>query len=50
MCVYMHIYLCIYVVKGLFRHFPGSSAGKKSVYMAGDPCLISGPGRSPGER
>ena len=29
--------------------FPGSSAGKESACHAGDPCLIAGSGRSPGE-
>ena len=29
--------------------FPGSSAGKESTCNAGDPGLIPGPGRSPGE-
>ena len=29
--------------------FPGSSAGKESACNAGDPSLILGPGRSPGE-
>ena len=29
--------------------FPGSSAGKESACNAGDPSLISGSGRSPGE-
>ena len=28
---------------------PGSSAGKESACNAGDPCLISGSGSSPGE-
>ena len=31
------------------RGFPGSSAGKESVCNAGDPDLIPGLGRSPGE-
>jgi len=30
--------------------FPGSSAGKESACIAGDPSLITGLGRSPGER
>ena len=30
--------------------FPGSSAGKESACIAGDPSLIAGLGRSPGER
>ena len=29
--------------------FPGSSAGKESTCNAGDPGLIPGTGRSPGE-
>ena len=29
--------------------FPGNSAGKESSCNAGDPCLIPGLGRSPGE-
>ena len=29
--------------------FPGGSAGKESAYSAGDPGLILGSGRSPGE-
>ena len=29
--------------------FPGSSVGKESVHSAGDPSLIPGSGRSPGE-
>ena len=31
------------------KDFPGGSDGKASVYNAGDPGLISGSGRSPGE-
>ena len=31
------------------RSFPGGSDGKKSVRNAGDPGLIPGSGRSPGE-
>ena len=30
--------------------FPGNSVGKESTCNAGDPSLISGLGRSPGER
>ena len=30
-------------------HFPGSSAGKEYTCNAGDPSLIPGLGRSPGE-
>ena len=31
------------------KGFPGSSAGKESACNAGDPGLIPGSGRSPGE-
>ena len=31
------------------RDFPGSSVGKESACSTGDPDLISGSGRSPGE-
>ena len=31
------------------RYFPGGSDGKASAYNAGDPGLIPGSGRSPGE-
>ena len=33
----------------LFRRFPGGSDGKACVYNVGDPGLIPGLGRSPGE-
>ena len=39
---YHHI---LYVTVG----FPGSSAGKESTFNKGDPSLIPGSGRSPGE-
>ena len=29
--------------------FPGGSDGKENAYSAGDPCLIPGSGKSPGE-
>ena len=29
--------------------FPGGSVGKESACNAGDPCLIPGSGKSPGE-
>ena len=32
-----------------YQGFPGSSAGKESACNAGDPGLIPGLGRSPGE-
>ena len=34
---------------GKYEDFPGGSDGKASVYNAGDPGLIPGLGRSPGE-
>ena len=34
----------------LIKGFPGRSAGKESTCNAGDPGLIPGLGRSPGER
>ena len=34
----------------VYMGFPGSSAGKESACSAGDPSLIPGSGRSPGER
>ena len=40
------------VIKGqhvIFGGFPGDSYGKRSAYKAGDPGLIPGSGRSPGE-
>ena len=33
----------------IIKDFPGGSDGKASVYNAGDPGLIPGSGRSPGE-
>ena len=38
-----------YVVYNSARDFPGGSDGKAFVYNAGDPGLIPGSGRSPGE-
>ena len=35
--------------KTVFLGFPGSSAGKESIYNAGDPSSIPVSGRSPGE-
>ena len=40
---YIHTYICIDM------GFPGSSAGKESACSVGDPSLIHGSGRSPGE-
>ena len=42
--IYCKIDLCAYV-----PGFPGSSDDKESAYKAGDPGLIPGLGRSPGE-
>ena len=42
---YMQICIHVYTYMG----FPGSSAGKESACNAGDPGLILGSGRSPGE-
>ena len=39
----------LYILKCLLAGFPGSSAGKESTCNAGDPGLIPGLGRSPGE-
>ena len=38
-----------YNLSQLQKGFPHRSAGKESAYNAGDPRLIPGPGRSPGE-
>ena len=40
-----YIYFQIYIYKG----FPGGSDSKESACNAGNPCLFSGSGRSPGE-
>ena len=39
---------CGYVY--MYKGFPGGSVGKESACNAGDPDLIPGSGRSPGER
>ena len=45
----LSLWLC-FVVQGMdTRGFPGGSAGKESIYNAGDPGSIPGLGRSPGE-
>ena len=41
----MCVCVCVCVCEG----FPSSSAGKESAYIAGDPGLIPGLGRSAGE-
>ena len=45
------IYSEIFYTRGLgsLKDFPGSSAGKESACNAGDPGLIPGSGRTPGE-
>ena len=40
---------CDLFLSYLYNGFPGSSAGKESACSAGDPDLIPGLGRSPGE-
>ena len=56
-CVYRHvssiylvtyIYVCVYVC--VYICFPCGSDSKESACNAGDPDLIPGMGRSPGER
>ena len=42
-----HYYICVLKINK--KGFPGSSAGKESICNAGDPGLIPGSGRSPGE-
>ena len=44
------ILVCLfYIFYTLYRGFPGSSDGKESAYNEGDPGLIPGSRRSPGE-
>ena len=43
------IYLTLVLLKGLLPSLPGGSDGKASACNAGDPGLIPGLGRSPGE-
>ena len=45
-CVCKNTYMCRYNV---YMDFPGISASKESAYNAGDPGLIPGSVRSPGE-
>ena len=42
-------YNYIFLSASFWEGFPGSSAGKESTCNAGDPGLIPGLGRSPGE-
>ena len=44
------IYIDIYIIHINTRGFPHSSVGKESACNAGDPGLIPGLARSPGER
>ena len=47
---YKRLCFCVLYCPVLYRvGLPCSSAGKKSTCSAGDPCLIPGSGRSPGE-
>ena len=39
----------VFIRLEIFRGFPGSSADKESICNAGDPSLIPGLGRAPGE-
>ena len=52
--IFVFSYLLLDVLTSHFqvpsRGFPHSSVGKESASNAGDPCLIPGLGRSPGER
>ena len=41
--------MCMHVQNYLNLRLPGSSAGKESACKTGDPGLIPGLGRSPGE-
>ena len=45
--IYSNRYMDTYLF--IFQSFPGSSAGKEPACNAGDPGLIPGSGRSPGE-
>ena len=42
-------FLFFQVIHFYYKGFPGDSDGKESVCNAGDPYLIPGSGRSPGE-
>ena len=47
----MFVCICLFLSRDLsFEGFPDSSVGKESTCNAGDPSLIPGLGRSPGER
>ena len=48
---FLFFFFFFFLVGTLWDHmdFPGSSAGKESACKAGDPGLIPGLGRSPGE-
>ena len=49
--MYTHAYVCVYICTHvhMLHGFPCSSVGKESACSAGDPGLIPGLGRSPGE-
>ena len=44
----MILFCLFYIFHSLYRGFPGSSAGKESVYNEGDPGSIPGLRRSSG--
>ena len=50
-CIFMCVFMCNNVFKASYTQngFPDSSVGKESTCNAGDPGLIPGSGRSPGE-
>ena len=43
------VYFNLFLSFSFFIDFPGGSDGKASAYNAGDPGLIPGSGRTPGE-
>ena len=45
----MYVLQHVFIRLEIFRGFPGSSADKESICNAGDPSLIPGLGRAPGE-
>ena len=49
LCCYRHIYYGICYILIYAKGFPGGSDGKESACNAGNPGLIPGLGRSPGE-
>ena len=48
----MYVFMLVHTGLGFLigiQGFPGSPASKESTYNAGDPSLVPGLGRSPGE-